>query len=218
MRPRADARSAMTSGICESGLSRSSHGLTRHAWRHADSESGLAGPWRLSRAGRNSKRPSPSLSQSRRPCGQPASSQNSRDESVKEDVASSPRREGAAHGLPCKSDPPHVRPSDQLLCRLPNILTTRRCRNSCPDLHQHEIPHVHRRTPLQERRRGGSQRRPLTSPSPSPPPPPPPSIVPPSVPTQPSSGGRTNTDGSQQEIGDCTTATSPCFWRSIPLP
>jgi hypothetical protein len=61
-RGRADARSAMTSGAGQSrGLSSSSLELTRHARRHADSESGPAGPLGLSPAGGDSKRPSPSL-------------------------------------------------------------------------------------------------------------------------------------------------------------
>jgi hypothetical protein len=38
----------------------------------------------------------------------------------------------SAHGLPCPSDPPHVRPSAELLCPKPSIITTHQCRNSCP--------------------------------------------------------------------------------------
>jgi hypothetical protein len=57
-----EGRSAMTSGACESpGLNGSTQGLRRNARRHADSESGLAGPSRLSPAGGDSKRPSSSL-------------------------------------------------------------------------------------------------------------------------------------------------------------
>jgi hypothetical protein len=118
----------------------------------------------------------------------------------------------SAHSLMCRSDPPHIRPSTELLCLLPSILTTPPYRNPCPDLRPSEITHAHRQTPLQVRRHSGSQRRHPMSPTPPPP------IVPLSISREPSSSGGPSTDGSGQEIGDGGGATSQSLWRSIPPP